>query len=141
MVKDNKSTIIHVVPSSSLYYDRGLKAYDENHIDKAQKYFERGVSLAETEDDRIFGKCQLALLYQHNGNFQVSIDMLNELLEEKPTRYPELYFFQANNYAFVENYEKALHLTELYIRTDPDGQYLDEAKEIKEMIEYEMSGM
>ncbi|WP_277630612.1 hypothetical protein [Atopococcus tabaci] len=137
MEKSKRNTIIEVIPNTGLYYDRGLREYEKGNIPRAQKYFQIGVSLAENEQDRYFGLCQVALLHQHLGNFQESLELLEELLAKGTSRYPEMYFFQANNYAFLEEYKEALKLTERYLRIEPDGEYAEEALEFKEMLEEE----
>jgi len=137
MERQKRNTIIQVIPNSDLYYSRGLKEYEKGRISQAKKNFQIGTSLAKNEQDRFFGLCQVALLHQHTGQYKESMEIMEQLLKKGAGRYPEIYYFQANNYAFVEDYKEALKLTERYLRIDPDGEYAEEAEEFKEMLEYE----
>lgn len=136
MKRPKKGTIIRLEPSSDLYYSRGLTDFERGRIEKAKQKFRIGASLAKTPQDRFFGLCQVALLHQHTGHYEESIRLMDELIGESAGRYPEIYFFQANNYAFIDDHKEALKYTERYLRIDPEGEYAEEAEEFKEMLEF-----
>lgn len=133
--------VIQVIPSAQMYYDRAMKAFEKRDIHKAISQFKKGISLAKTEDDALFGQVQVALMMQHTQDFYESIALFNQLLERTNNKYPELYYFQAANYIHVEELETALSLIEFYLERSPKGSYAPEAIEMKQMIEYRLSGM
>lgn len=137
MIKEKQSAVLEVIPSSDLYYERGGQLFDKGNIQKAKEAFELGASLAETEEDWAYGICQLALLHQYTDSIRDSIELLEEALEYQSGVYPEMFYFQANNYAFLENFEKALSLTKYYLLLDPNGEYAEEATEFVQMMEEE----
>lgn len=137
MQEKNRTKMTTVIPDSELYYERGGRAFDRGDIQKSKEAFEIGASLAESEEDWAYGICQLALLHQYTDDIAASMELLDEAMRYQSAVYPELFYFQANNYAFLENYEKALSLTRYYLLMDPNGEYAEEAKEFVKMIQME----
>ena len=132
-----KTRILKVRPSSDLYYERGGRAFDEGDLTKAKEAFDRGASLSETEEDWAYGMCQYALLEQFAGNIEESISILEDVMKVQSSSYPEMLYFQANNYAYLERFNQALSLANYYLHRDPEGEYAKEANEFVHMIETE----
>lgn len=135
LIRPKKILTVH--PGSELYYERGGQSFDHGNIQKAKVYFDRGASLAETEEDWAYGLCQLALLEQFTGNIKKSMELLEEVMAFQSSTYPEMFYFQANNYAFLENFNQALSLAKYYLLCDPKGEYAEEAEEFVQMVETE----
>ena len=131
------SAVITVQPDSELYYHRGGRAFDQGKIEQAKIYFERGASLAESDEEWAFGMCQVALLHQATGMYESSMELFDELIEYQSTLFPEMFYFQANNYAFLEEFERALSLARYYLTISPDGEFMNEVSDFVKMVEAE----
>ena len=60
------------------------------------------------------------------------------MLDELDPAMTECYFYMANNYANMENYEAAEEALVQYLEEDPDGQFLEEAEEMMDLLHYEL---
>ena len=138
-IEQNSAPIINFFPSSDYYFNLGIEAFQKNDMKRAKKYLSRAVTLCKTEEEKIFALCQLAICHQHVGEFQESILILTDLIAESGDIFSEAYYFQANNYAFLEDLPKALELVETYLKLDPLGDFSEEAKELLETIQSELN--
>lgn len=133
MDKDNQ--VIHINPSAKLYYGLALKEFDRMDLKKAIKYFKRGISLTKDEEEQIYGRIQLALLYQHDGQFSESEQLIESLIEDTNDAYPDLYYFQAINFMSSQMKGQAKESIEYYLETaKADSPYEDEAKEMLNIL-------
>lgn len=137
MTKDHEN-IVDINPSATFYYERAFDAFHKNKIDKGIKYFKRGVSLATTIQEEYYGQVQLALIYQHGGQFQASYDLLVTLIKDSHQLQPDLYYFQAVNCSYMRHFDEAREHLELFIsllneRNIKNNPYRQEAEE---MIQY-----
>ena len=137
------NNIIELNPSAQLYYQRALKAFDRQQMDKGITYLKRGISLAWNNQDYYYGQIQLALMYQHAGRFEESIELIEELIREQKSTYPDLYYFQAVNLSYLNRFEEALtYLEEFQYILDQnsflDSQYQEEAERMVEMINQQL---
>ena len=138
-IEKQQATIIEVIPTSEFYFKRGITAFQKNEMDRAKKYFSRAVTLSKNEEETIFASCQLAICYQHTGNYDESIEILDDLIENSGDIFAESYYFQANNYAFIEDLEQSLVLVEQYLALDPDGDFFEEATELQDTLKMELN--
>lgn len=138
--ENKRAPIIEFFPSSEYYFSLGIEAFQKNDILKAKKYLNRAATLCKTEEEKIFALCQLAICHQHAGEFNESIAILDTLIEESGDIFSEAYYFQANNYAFLEDLEEALELVKMYLKEDPAGDFIEEATELKQTLEMELKG-
>lgn len=136
--KRENEPIICIEPSAEFYFKRGWKAFQKSRLHDAEKYFERAASFAQDEMDRVFGLCQVALIKQHQGNYQASADLLDSLIKEGLGYFPEVYYFQANNFAFLEDFLRALKYTQVYLYLEPSGDYQQEAEQFQAELEIEL---
>lgn len=136
--ENSKATIIPFVPTSDYYFQRGIKAFQKNDMTKAKEYLLRAGTLSKTEEERVFAHCQLAICYQQTGEFSESMELLEDLIENDGDIFPEAYYFQANNYAFLDELEEALELVDKYLQLEPSGDFSDEAESLKQVIEIEI---
>ncbi|WP_347298374.1 hypothetical protein [Dolosigranulum savutiense] len=137
------NNIIAMKPSAQLYYQRALKAFDRQQMDKGIRYLKRGISLAWNNQDYYYGQIQLALMYQHAGRFEDSIALIEELMQEQPASYPDLYYFQAVNLSYLNRFEEALDYLQEFkdiLRQNKfmTSQYLEEAERMVEMINQQL---
>jgi len=133
MSKDEQ--VIHVNPSAKLYYGLALKEFDKMNLEKTIKYFKRGISLAKDDEERIYGRIQLGLLYQHNNQFSDSEKLIENLLEEVNDEYPDLYYFQAINFMYSQMKDEAKESIQYYMKiAKADSPYQEEAQKMLEAI-------
>lgn len=133
------TNIIHIHPDAEFYFNRAWDAFDKNALERSLKYFKRAASLATLDEDKEFAQCQIALIHQHLGNYQQSCDLIQDLILKGSENYPEVYYFQANNYAFLGDFSKALKSTQMYLYLVPSGEYKEEAEEFQRDMEEELN--
>ncbi|MGO4376513.1 tetratricopeptide repeat protein, partial [Paenibacillus sp. MCAF20] len=114
---------------------RAVRSLDRFHYDKALKYFRRAV---EYEPDNPVNHCNMAGILSEMGNYEESNRILNMIMDELDPTMTECYFYMANNYANMEQYEAAEGALIQYLEEDPDGQFLDEAEDMMDLLHYEL---
>lgn len=139
-MSNENNNIIPIKPSARLYYERAFQAFHSHDIDKGIKYFKRGISLANGPEEAFFGKVQLALMFQHSGDFKKSYELLDELMHESYHSQPDLYYYQAVNCTYLHDTAEAKELLESFIeilskRNITNHPYEAEAKEMITFLE------
>lgn len=137
--KKPQANIIRIHPDAEFYFNRAWDAFDNNALERSLKYFKRAESLANLDEDKEFAQCQIALIYQHLGNYQQSRDLIHELILKGTENYPEVHYFQANNYAFLDDFARALKCIQMYLYLVPNGEYKEEAEEFQRDLEEELN--
>lgn len=127
--------IISLNMDASFFFERAVQSLDRLHYDKALKYFKRAV---EYEPENPVNYYNMAGILSEIGNFEESNEVLKQLLDSSDTGMTECYFYMANNYANMEQFEQAEDAIVRYLEQDPDGQYLEEAEEIMDYLSYEL---
>src|SRR6185437_15358836 len=98
-------------------------------------YFRRAV---EYEPDNPVNHCNMAGILSEMGNYEESNRILGWIVDELDPTMTECHFYMANNYANMERYEEAENSLVQYLQEDEDGQYLDEAEEMMDLLHYEL---
>lgn len=129
------SNIIPIHWDATFFFERAVRSLDRYHYDKALKYFRRAV---EYEPDNPVNHCNMAGIYSEMGNYEESNRILKWIVDELDPSMTECYFYMANNFANMENYEAAEGSLVQYLEEDADGQFLDEAEEMMELLHYEL---
>ena len=127
--------IIRINPSAPFYFERAFDAYHQSDLDKGIKYFKRGISLADNPYEEHYGAIQLALIYQHQGEFQKSYDLVQDLLDKSGKLQADLYYYQAVNCSYLKDYREAKQHLETFInlldqRPGQDSPYRSEAEDM-----------
>lgn len=130
-----KQKVIPLKIDATFFFERAVRSLDRFHYDKALKYFKRAV---EYEPDNAVNHCNLAGVYAELGNFEESNEILWKILERLDPSMTECYYYLANNYANMDDFESAEQAILRYLETDADGIYLDEAEEIIDLLAYEL---
>ncbi|UHA75214.1 tetratricopeptide repeat protein [Paenibacillus sp. 481] len=118
------------------YSERAVKSLDRLHYDKALKYFRKAV---ECEPNDPIHQCNLAGALAETGKFDESNDILEHVLDELDPMMVECYYYMANNFAYLGEFDTAEAMLNMYITLDGNGQFAQEAEEMLEMIHYEMN--
>ncbi|MCP3775821.1 tetratricopeptide repeat protein [Paenibacillus sp. MZ04-78.2] len=128
----------NVVPmkmDATFFFEKAVQSLDRYHYDKALKYFRRA---AEYEPENPVNHCNLAGLLSEMGNYEESNRILQHVLDRIDPTMTECYFYMANNFANMENFESAEKAIIHYLENDPTGQFLEESEEMMELLSYEL---
>ncbi|AEI38845.1 tetratricopeptide repeat protein [Paenibacillus mucilaginosus] len=131
-------THTNVVPmkmDATFFFEKAVQSMDRYHYDKALKYFRRA---AEYEPENAVNHCNLAGLLSEMGNYEESNRILQHVLDQIDPAMTECYFYMANNFANMENYESAEKAIVHYLENDPTGQFLEESEEMMELLSFEL---
>lgn len=131
MEKQHRDNVIPVEMDANFFFERALQYLDRNNYNKALKYFQRAV---DREPDNPVNHCNLAGVLAEMGLFEDSNQILQYVLEKVDPNFTEGYFYMANNWAHLEEYELAEECVLRYLEEDRDGEYRQEAEEMLQML-------
>lgn len=134
-VSEPSPKIIALRFDASFFFEKAVRSLDRNHYDKALKYFRKAV---EYEPDNPVNHCNMAGILSEMGDYAGSNDILSSVLSDVDSSMTECYFYMANNYANMEQFEEAEKALVTYLEEDEEGQFLDEAEEMMELLYYEL---
>jgi len=127
--------VIPLQMDANFFYERAVRSLDRFHYEKALKYFRRAV---EFEPDNPVNHCNMAGILSEMGQYGESNKILQHIVDRLEPRMTECYFYMANNYANMEDYESAERMLAHYLEHDRSGQFLEEAHELIELLSYEL---
>jgi len=127
--------IIPIKLDATFFFERAVRSLDRYHYDKALKYFRRAV---EYEPDNPVNHCNMAGILSEMGNYEESNNILRWVVDELDPTMTECHFYMANNFANMEMYEAAEDALVQYLEEDAEGQFLDEAEEMMDLLHYEL---
>lgn len=127
--------VISLQMNANFFFERAVRSLDRFHYEKALKYFRRAV---EYEPDNPINYCNMAGILSELGQYSESNEILQNIVDRIEPRMTECYFYMANNYANMEDYEAAERALAHYLEHDRSGQYLEEAHEMIELLSYEL---
>ncbi|GBF72336.1 hypothetical protein PA598K_00577 [Paenibacillus sp. 598K] len=130
-----RAKVIAIQLDATFFFERAVRSLDRYHYDKALKYFRRAV---EYEPDNPVNHCNMAGILSEMGQYEESNRILGRILEELEPTMTECHFYMANNYANLERYESAEDALVKYLEEDEEGQFLEEAEEMMELLHYEL---
>ncbi|EMT50125.1 MULTISPECIES: tetratricopeptide repeat protein [Brevibacillus] len=130
-----KSTVVHFHQDARFFVERGLRFLNRYDYDKAIRSFRRAIEL---EPKNAEYQCHLASVLAEVGNFEASNDILYDVLEKCEPKIVEVYFYMANNYANLEDYEMAEEMAIRYLQQQSDGAYREDAEELLDYIYFEL---
>ncbi|WNQ11023.1 tetratricopeptide repeat protein [Paenibacillus aurantius] len=130
-----KHKVVSIKMDATFFFERAVRSLDRFHYDKALKYFRRAV---EYEPDNPVNHCNLAGILSEMGSYGDSNEILQTILDEVDPTMTECYFYMANNYANMEDFESAEKAIIQYLEKDPAGQFLEESEEMIELLSYEL---
>lgn len=131
----SRTNVIPIQLDATFFFERAVRSLDRYHYDKALKYFRRAV---EYEPDNPVNHCNMAGILSEMGNYEESNGILQWIVDELDPTMTECHFYMANNYANMERYEPAEEALIRYLESDEEGQFLDEAEEMMELLQYEL---
>lgn len=131
-----KQNVIPLHLDAAFYSERALRSLDRFRYEKALRYFRRATEL---EPDNPANHCNMAGILSEMGEFEQSNAILLKIVTEIDPGMTECYFYMANNYANMENYEAAETALAQYMEKDPEGTYIAEAEEMMELLGFELN--
>ncbi|MDO7908511.1 tetratricopeptide repeat protein [Paenibacillus sp. JX-17] len=132
---DPSTNVVPIRLDASFFFERAVRSLDRNHYDKALKYFRKAV---EYEPDNPVNHCNMAGILSEMGDYEASNAVLSSVLEKVDPSMTECYFYMANNYANMEQFEAAEEALVTYLEEDANGQFLEEAEEMMDLLFYEL---
>ncbi|MBC1936874.1 tetratricopeptide repeat protein [Listeria grandensis] len=117
-------------PNGEFYFQRGIEAFRNQEMPEALRYLERA---AFFEPDEPVIMCQLAICYTELGQFDKSNQILRRVLDEADDIH-YCYYFMANNYAYMKDFKRALQHANKYLALVVEGEYVEEAKDLIQLI-------
>jgi len=127
--------VIPIQWDATFFFERAVRSLDRYHYDKALKYFRRAV---EYEPENPVNHCNMAGILSEMGNYEESNRVLQMIVGELDQTMTECHFYMANNFANMELYEEAENALVKYLEEDAEGQFLDEAEEMMELLHFEL---
>ena len=131
-----KNNVLPLTMDAGFFFERALSSLDRYRYDKALKYFGKAV---EYEPKNPVNHCNMAGILSEMGDYAASNAALLHVLEEIDPEMTECYFYIANNYANMELFEDAEEALVHYLEKDTNGQFLEEAKDMMELLQYELN--
>lgn len=131
---NNGKKILSFHPTGTFYFERGLKAMETGDLVAAKKFLTRAVEL-EPEDAII--NCQLAIVLTECEEFERSNEILFRIIREIDPQMLEVYYFLANNYAYLGMYQEAIKFAKRYLQNRPYGEFAVATKQLLEVLALE----
>lgn len=123
--EDLQHKVIPIHMDANFFFERAVRSLDRLHYEKALKYFRKAV---EYEPENPVNHCNVAGILSEMGDFEGSNAILSDILEHVDASMTECYFYMANNYANLEQFEEAERVLLQYLEEDPVGQFWKKPK-------------
>ncbi|SDZ34693.1 Tetratricopeptide repeat-containing protein [Evansella caseinilytica] len=132
--KQKKGQVIPFLQNGAYFYRKGIKAYQNHHIEKAIKYIEKAMLLEPEEPVFV---CQLAIVLSEKGQYEEANNLLEQVINDLDESLSECYFFMANNFAHLGRFDAAKTLLTKYLELDPEGEFAEDANSLLYVLEEE----
>ena len=100
---------------ATFFFERAVQSLDRLHYEKALKYFRRAV---EYEPNNPVNHCNMAGILSELSQYEESNRILRHIVEDIDDTMTECYFYMANNYANMDNFEAAEVVLVQYLEHD-----------------------
>ncbi|HEU4964128.1 MAG TPA: tetratricopeptide repeat protein [Bacilli bacterium] len=138
--KQEKHRTNNVIPfqvDAAFYFERAVHYLDRHDLKNALKHFRKA---AELEPDNPVNHCNLAGVLSELGDFEESNRILQNILKNIDPDMVECYFYMANNYANMGQYDLAEEYVTRYLELDPHGEFAPDAQEMSQILVQEFGG-
>lgn len=135
--QENGSKIVQFRTDAAFFFERGVRYLNRHDLSRALKSFQRAV---ECEPENAVNHCNLAGVLSELGDFEKSNQVLQSVLTEIAPEMAECYFYMANNYANLGEYELAEAHVVKYLEIDPTGEFAPDADEMLDVLIHEFGG-
>ncbi|WP_018132080.1 tetratricopeptide repeat protein [Effusibacillus pohliae] len=131
------SNLIPFRLDAAFFFERAVRHLDRHNLQNALKYFRKAV---EYEPDNPVNHCNLAGVLSEMGSFEESNRILENVLESIDPQMYECYFYMANNWANLGDYDKAEEYAARYLDLEPQGEFAQDAEEMLQILIEEFGG-
>lgn len=135
--REKDSKVLSFLPDAAFYFERGVRYLNRHDLSRALKSFKRAV---ECEPTNAVNHCNLAGVLSELGDFEQSNQVLQSILSDIAPDMAECYFYMANNYANLGEYELAEAHVVKYLEVDPTGEFAPDADEMLDVLIHEFGG-
>ncbi len=128
-MKANK--VIPFERGAEFYFDLSFKHQQRGKLKTALRYIEKAVEVKPYDSSILFS---YAGILAELGHLDLSSDILLSIIEDIDPFYEDCYFGLACNFLQLQKLKKSSYYFEKYIKVATDGEFIEEAKNILEMI-------
>jgi len=123
--------IIPLKVDASFFFERAVRCLDKMNYKGAIKYFRRAV-----EHDPIspLNHCNLAGVLSETGEYKESNKILFHVITHIDPKAYYCYYYIANNYANMGEFDRAATYANKYLKADVDGEFAEDAEEMLEFF-------
>jgi tetratricopeptide (TPR) repeat protein len=135
-----KRRTTNVIPfhvDAAFFFERAVHYLDRHDLKNAVKHFRKAV---QYEPDNPVNHANLAGVLSELGDFQESNRILHKILTDIDPGMVECYFYMANNYANLGDFERAEEYAARYLELEKDGEYAADAQEMLQILVQEFGG-
>lgn len=132
---NDQGKVVSLQLDAEFYYNRAIQSLERHRYDKALKYFRLSI---EKDPENPVNYCNLAGLLAELGEFDEANRVLEMVLSDVDPEFHECFYYMANNYAYLGEYELAERLLLEYIKREPSGEYIEEVEEMLELLADEL---
>jgi len=133
-----KARVISFIPDGEFYYQKGITAYQKGDLNRAKKFVERAINFNPRDPEYL---CQEAAILAELELYEESNQLLKKVVKELDDSMTECYFFMANNFAYLGRYEEAIRELKKYFSLDPQGGFIQEARELYRVLSLESNSI
>lgn len=135
--REKGSKIVPFQPDAAFFFERGVRYLDRHDLSRALYSFQRAV---DCEPANAVNHCNLAGVLSELGDFERSNEVLQSVLTDVAPNMSECYFYMANNYANLGEYELAEAHVVKYLEIEPAGEFAPDADEMLDVLIHEYGG-
>ncbi|MFD1672519.1 hypothetical protein ACFQ5M_10440 [Agrilactobacillus yilanensis] len=126
-------SIIPVIPTADLYIDRAQASLERYDYGRASNQLKIALTLNVELSQRVYIVSQLAFIYEAMGQYQQAVEILKTLSTHTYQVCPELAYFMASAYAFLEDTYHSQKYLQQYLASG-DRDYYDEALALQQQL-------
>lgn len=132
-----KNNVIPFRLDAAFFFERAVRHLDRHNLKDAVKYFRKA---AEYEPDNPVNHCNLAGVLSEMGQYEESNEILEHILQSIDPNMHECLFYLANNWANLNQFDKAEEYVARYLELDPNGEFVKDAEEMLDILIEEFGG-
>ncbi|MCX7571026.1 tetratricopeptide repeat protein [Tumebacillus sp. DT12] len=131
------SNVIPFQVDGAFFFERAVHYLDRHDLKNALKNFRKAV---EYEPDNPVHHCNLAGVLSELGDFEESNRILEKILKDIAPDMVECWFYMANNYANLGQYDLSEDYAARYLEHEPEGEFAEDAEEMLQILVQEFGG-
>jgi len=132
-----QNNVIPFQTDAAFFFERAVYYLDRHDLKNAVKNFRKA---AELEPDNPVNHCNLAGVLSELGDFEESNRILANVLQDIDPDMVECYFYMANNYANLGQYDQAEEYAARYLEHEKNGEFSHDAEEMLQILVQEFGG-